>query len=401
MNKRDRQQLKASIAKDLIQGQGEHTATRELLKQYAPLEGVITTPAGGSSQRPRPAPPEEKNLAHNATLAPESDSPWHAATEAPPATVAPDATVARLATVKGELRVPNTINFSLFPTLDPFAKAVYYQLYRLSHGFRRDTCVVGLAKLAKSVLMSQRKVQDTILYLERRGLIRRLRAIFGGPSKGNVYQVPVPAAETAPGSTVANDTTVAEGTTMAHRAAVAPRACAAPHTTNKDDDDYKKQSSSKAVKTCVSADTRAENHSGTAAPRERHENPDGDFARVRTAYENATGNLWNQSDSAAFQENGLDRIPVDKIISVLETVTRRTPTKINSFRYYLKEILAVPDRRSRAWRKKHFEKIVLRIRDNSVGRADYSSIDFLEDVKCACAREGVPFDDDLFNELAG
>ena len=136
-------------------------------------------------------------------------------------------------------------------------------------------------------------------------------------------------------------------------------------------------------------------------PRERHESPDGDFARVRTAYECATGNLWNESDSASFHENGLDRIPVDKIICVLETVTRRTPTKINSFRYYLKEILAVPDPRSRAWRKKQFEKIVLRIRDNSVGRADYSSIDFLEDVKCACAREGVPFDDDLFNELAG
>ncbi len=71
MNKRDKQQLKASIAKDLIQGQGEHTATRELLKQYAPLEGVITTPAAGTPPRPRPAPPVEKSLAHNATVAPE------------------------------------------------------------------------------------------------------------------------------------------------------------------------------------------------------------------------------------------------------------------------------------------------------------------------------------------
>jgi hypothetical protein len=51
---------------------------------------------------------------------------------------------------KGELRVPNTINFSLFPTLDPFAKAVYYQLYLLSHGFKRDTCNVGLAKVSET-----------------------------------------------------------------------------------------------------------------------------------------------------------------------------------------------------------------------------------------------------------
>ena len=51
MNKKDRQELKASIARDLIQGQGEHTATRELLKQYAPLEGDITTPSDGTSPR--------------------------------------------------------------------------------------------------------------------------------------------------------------------------------------------------------------------------------------------------------------------------------------------------------------------------------------------------------------
>ena len=30
-----------------------------------------------------------------------------------------------------------------------------------------------------------------------------------------------------------------------------------------------------------------------------------------------------------------------------------------------------------------------------------SAIDFLEDIKCACAREGIQFDDDIFNELIG
>lgn len=136
-------------------------------------------------------------------------------------------------------------------------------------------------------------------------------------------------------------------------------------------------------------------------PRERHDNRDHDFLPVRAAYEKATGNRWNKSDTAAFEENRLGRIAVDKIISVVETVTQRTPTKINSFKYFIKEIVAVPDRRNKAWRKKELEKIILRIRDNSVGRADYSSIDFLEDVKCACAREAVPFDNDLYNELAG
>jgi len=105
-------------------------------------------------------------------------------------------------------------------------------------------------------------------------------------------------------------------------------------------------------------------------------------------------------DTAAFEENGLGRIAVDKIISVLETVAQRTPAKVNSFKYFVKEILAVPDQRSQSWHKKQFEQIVHRIRDNSVGRADYSSIDFLEDVKCVCAREAVRFDNDLYDELA-
>ena len=55
--------------------------------------------------------------------------------------------------------------------------------------------------------------------------------------------------------------------------------------------------------------------------------------------------------------------------------------------------------RNRAWQKKQLEKIVRRIRDNAVGRADYSTSDFVEDVKCACARESVAFDNDIFNDL--
>ena len=46
------QQLKATIARDLVQGQGEHSPTKELLKQYVPLEGIITTPAPDGSSRP-------------------------------------------------------------------------------------------------------------------------------------------------------------------------------------------------------------------------------------------------------------------------------------------------------------------------------------------------------------
>ena len=94
-------------------------------------------------------------------------------------------------------------------------------------------------------------------------------------------------------------------------------------------------------------------------------------------------------------------MPADEIVSTVDTVARRMPAKINSFRYFVKEIVALTDPRKRAGEKKQLEKIVRRIRDSAVGRADYSTGDFVEDVKGACAREDVPFDNDLFSELTG
>jgi hypothetical protein len=53
MNKKDMQQLKASIAGDLFQGQSENSAIRDLLKQYVPLNGIITKPEPDiQSQKP-------------------------------------------------------------------------------------------------------------------------------------------------------------------------------------------------------------------------------------------------------------------------------------------------------------------------------------------------------------
>jgi len=161
--------------------------------------------------------------------------------------MASPATVERFPAVKGKLRVPNTINFSVLPTLNPFARAVYYQLFLLSHGFRRDTCIVGLAKLAKSVLMSQRKVQDTVAYLEKRALIRRVGSVLGGPSKGNVYQVPIPATDTPLGPTPSETSEMTPVPCTAPRSTLASRTTMAQRATNKDDDDdLKRKSSSKA-----------------------------------------------------------------------------------------------------------------------------------------------------------
>ena len=78
------------------------------------------------------------------------------------------ATLDKLTGVKGELRVPNTIFDSLLPTLEPAAALLYLRLYRLSHGYKKETCIVGLQKLATATNTSERTVQRAIEYLERR-----------------------------------------------------------------------------------------------------------------------------------------------------------------------------------------------------------------------------------------
>lgn len=403
MNKRDREQLKASIAKDLVEGQGEHSPTRELLKQYAPLEGIVAAPEAANSRQPLPAEPVENGMACGATLAQDAESAWHGARVAPHATLALGATpAARYAMVKGELRVPNTVNFSLFPTLEPYAKAVYYQLFLLSHGFRRDTCLISLPKLASLVLMSQRKVQNTIVYLEKRGLIKRLDSRVTGPCRGNLYQVPLPVAEPAPESSIAPGATLAGGASLAPHATLAPDATPAPRATNKEkpDDDLKENHHQRPERTSADGET-AENHSRAATPLEKPGSPDRHFAVVRKAYEQATGNRWNKSDTEAYEQNNLRNFPAEKIMSVMDTVARRTPARINSLAYFVKEIVTRPDPRNRAWQKKQLEKIVRRIRDNAVGRAGFSIGDLAESVKRACARDGILFDHDVFNELAG
>jgi hypothetical protein len=138
----------------------------------------------------------ENSLDNLATVAKQDASPWplaivaKIATEANSASHAKKTTAANLATVdtvtevKGELRISNTIVDNLLPTLEPAAALVYLWLYRLSHGYKKASCIVGLRKLATATNSSPRTVQRAIEYLETRRLISREGASFGGSTKG-------------------------------------------------------------------------------------------------------------------------------------------------------------------------------------------------------------------------
>src|ERR687891_2312900 len=107
-------------------------------------------------------------------------------------TVVPEAMVIQVQPRDGHTALPNVILDSLLPVLEPLVGLVYLRLYRLSHGFRSDTCLVGYPKLAKSLNMSQRSVIRAIVKLERFGLIKREGSNFGKGLKGNTYRVMLP-----------------------------------------------------------------------------------------------------------------------------------------------------------------------------------------------------------------
>src|SRR5439155_16588998 len=170
---------------------------------------------------------------------------------------------------------------------------------------------------------------------------------------------------------------------------------------NKDDDDDLEihSSSKRAIHKCP-----VENSSHSALLRgptqpEDFRAQESQLASTREIYCQVTGNKWTEADLAVYEDHRIAEVPIEQVISAIESVTRRTPTKINSFKYFVKEILTLPDSQNRAFQKRRLEKIVRRVRESHFGKANYSSIDFVADVKLACAQQGLRFDNDLFNEL--
>jgi hypothetical protein len=116
-------------------------------------------------------------------------------------------------------------------------------------------------------------------------------------------------------------------------------------------------------------------------------------------YTQITKNLWQEGDTTAYLDNAVAEIPLDSLKSVMLAVSQRAGSRINSFAYFVKELTSTNNPGTRMARKKALAVIVKRVRENHVGARNYGTADFVFDVKEACAREGVVFDNDLFNAV--
>ena len=118
-----------------------------------------------------------------------------------------------------------------------------------------------------------------------------------------------------------------------------------------------------------------------------------------TAYTTITRNPWLQTDTVSYLQNHIHQVPVEKIKTVIQIVHDRAESRVNSFTYFVKEILATNDGRSMGGRRKALAAIVRRVRESHTGAVNYGIADLVFDVKNTCVREGVIFDNDLFNAL--
>lgn len=199
--------------------------------KFPGMTGRWSEMISGAIQEHEPVEPAVANLttANLATVATPEPEPL------PVATVANLTTVDILATVepkKGFLQLPYTILDNLFPLLDPVDQTIYLKLYRLTVGFRRETCLISFETLGKSVNASKRTAVRSVERLVSLGLIEHRQVISGHKSqRGNEYRVRTPTdakmATDAKMTTVANPTTDAklahmkEGSKERHESAVA------------------------------------------------------------------------------------------------------------------------------------------------------------------------------------
>src|SRR5262249_58313664 len=97
---------------------------------------------------------------------------------------------------------------------------------------------------------------------------------------------------------------------------------------------------------------------------------------VRTTYCQITGNPWLPSDTEAYTTSAVSLIPVNQAVETMLAVKQRCGSRINSFNYFVKEILNTSDPHNRRLWRRAIAKIMKRVRDAHVGAENCGIADF-------------------------
>src|SRR2546428_385485 len=288
--------LSDSLAKAINPTARKQEATTKILEQFEPLP-ILSR----SAQAPAPVP--NRSVSDSADTGVNS-TPVSADTVSK-LTPVPKSQGREQPKKAGYLKVPNEILDQVLPSLDPSEAVVFLRLYRLSIGFNQPTCTVGMTGLMRACNVSESTCRRALRRLVKLNLIRQLEVVNTKEVKGTTYQI----------DTGVNLKPVSNSDRCQSDTGV-------QLTPNKDDFD----------------DLKHNNH--------HHSSTDDDsphLQEVKTAYCQITGNPWLPSDTESYTENAIHGIAASKTIATMEAVKLRSSSRINSFTYFVKEILAASD----------------------------------------------------------
>lgn len=90
---------------------------------------------------------------------------------------------------KGFIAIPTHLLDELAKTLTPVEWTLYLRLFRLSYGWHKDTCIVGLEALVAATNIGRTVLRETLKSLQNRKLIRVIETINTKELKGTKYRV--------------------------------------------------------------------------------------------------------------------------------------------------------------------------------------------------------------------
>lgn len=95
-------------------------------------------------------------------------------------------------TEEGHINVPINVIDNLPKQLDPYEFMIYLKLFRLSHGYKTNQCLIGYKGLAECTGLSERYVRRAVPRLISMNLIKVLE-VFNLPGKqGTLYEILLP-----------------------------------------------------------------------------------------------------------------------------------------------------------------------------------------------------------------
>jgi hypothetical protein len=282
----------------------------------------------------------------------------------------------------------NILDDQIMPTLSTLEQVVLRRLYRLSFGFQRMTTdPVSLSTLARKCNIGLSTLKKILPSLEQRGLIERVGESKYHPRGGNRYRV-------LPNLNLATRELGSIGARLS-----------GGHIKDDDDDDHLNDHHHHHH---LNLATREPGSIGARFHHGHTKDDDDDQLKqnhhqneTMNIYQQVTGNVWTKADTETYSD--IKHLPIESIEQGIRLAASRAKTPPNSLAYFKTEILrqANPSPQTRAQQKQALGEIIQRIRNAHAGAGNYTIADLAEDVKRACIKDSVAFDNDLFSEIVG